>query len=245
MWRKRLVYRMATDLVANSNASRTDLEQCYGIKRDKINVIYNCLRDSKGSSPGLQPVPKAPNLVCVGRLHPSKGQDVLLASAAILHERIPKLSVEFIGSGPWMEELRSLADRLGVSAFCRFSDSLPHEEVLNRMASAVATIVPSRSEAFGLVNIESMSVGTPVVASAVGGIPELIEDGHEGFLVPADDPQALADRAFRLLTDPNLRQAMGRNARARFLRTFEQNNSIAEQVTWFEKLIQQRCPART
>jgi glycosyltransferase involved in cell wall biosynthesis len=119
---------------------------------------------------------------------------------------------------------------------CSFAGQVEHAEVLKKMSTAVATVVPSRQEAFGLVNIESMAVGTPVVASAVGGIPEIIRDGLDGFLVPPESPEALANRLKMILSDSHLRREMRANARHRFLSEFEQRRSIRRQADWFEDL---------
>lgn len=105
------------------------------------------------------------------------------------------------------------------------------------MATASVCVVPSRSEAFGRVNIEAMAAGTPVVASGVGGIPEIVRDGQDGFLVPPDNPQALADKLRLILSDPALRAAMGQSARQRFLDCFEQQANVARQADWFEALV--------
>ena len=120
---------------------------------------------------------------------------------------------------------------------CIFEGDIHHDEVLKRMALATATVVPSRSEGFGLVNIESLAVGTPVVASSVGGIVEVIRDGVDGFLVPPDNPEALAERLLLLLSNPDLRRTMSRNARERFLTTFEQSKVVKEQADWFETVV--------
>jgi glycosyltransferase involved in cell wall biosynthesis len=236
--RKRWVYGHATDIVANSAAGKQDLERVFGIPPEKISVLHNCLPDVEMPAPAAPE--RSPLIVCAGRLHPSKGQDVLLRAAAILVQKLPGVSIEFLGGGPWLESLRETAGALGVSGQCVFKGGVAHDEVLRRMSLAVATAVPSRSEAFGLVNIESLAVGTPVVASAVGGIPEVIRDGYEGFLVPAGDPVGLADRLYRLLADPALRDRMSRNARARFLSDFEQGVAISRQVEWLETRIEAR-----
>jgi glycosyltransferase involved in cell wall biosynthesis len=104
------------------------------------------------------------------------------------------------------------------------------------MASAVVTVVPSRSEAFGLVNIESMAVGTPVVASKVGGIVEIIRHGVDGFLVPPDNAEALAEKLKVILCNPHVRREMRTSCRQRFLEQFEQRRSVLEQADWHEEL---------
>jgi D-inositol-3-phosphate glycosyltransferase len=105
------------------------------------------------------------------------------------------------------------------------------------MAEASVTAVPSRDEAFGLVALESIAVGTPVVASRVGGLAEIVRDGIDGFLVPPDDPKALAEKLAVLLSNRELRDQIGRNARQRFLDTFEQSKVVQEQANWFERIV--------
>jgi glycosyltransferase involved in cell wall biosynthesis len=84
--------------------------------------------------------------------------------------------------------------------------------------------------------VESLAVGTPVVASSVGGIPEVVRDGVDGFLVPPDDPAALAAKVKLLLSDVELRRKMSLNARERFLSTFEQGKVVEEQADWLENI---------
>jgi glycosyltransferase involved in cell wall biosynthesis len=103
------------------------------------------------------------------------------------------------------------------------------------MAGAVATIVPSRSEAFGLVNIESMALGTPVLGTAVGGMREVVRDGVDGLLVePRAD--AIARGLARLDERPDLARDLGTRARAGFLARFEQTLVVGRQAAFFEAL---------
>jgi glycosyltransferase involved in cell wall biosynthesis len=173
-------------------------------------------------------------LVCPGRFSPSKGQDVLISALALLPPSAAQTRVEFLGSGPTLEGLRQQARQAGVADRCLFTGSVAHDEVLRRMSRARATIVPSRDEAFGLVNIESLSVGTPVIASNVGGIPEIIRDGVEGFLVPSGDSKVLAEKIARLLPDCGLRERLGLNARQRFLNEYEDAAVVRKQADWLE-----------
>ncbi len=235
--RKRWVYRAATQVVANSQASLEDLERLYRVPPRKRRVFYNSLADPVAELDLARVAPIPGRLVCVGRFFPSKGQDVLLRALARLAETHRSVSLELIGDGPAREECERLARQLRVEDHCTFTGALAHPEVLRRMAGAVATVVPSRSEAFGLVNIESMAVGTPVVASAVGGIVEIVRDGLDGFLVPPEAPEALAAKLGRLLSEPALRSKMGAQARERFLSTFEQRRVVQQQADWCEEML--------
>ena len=236
--RKRFVYRAATHIVANSNATCADVQRTYGVSNTRCRVFYNSLPQSPGVEEPLSAgtdsgAVQGRLLVCVGRLHPCKGHDVLIRAAARLRDAGTEFRIEFIGEGPQRAELQSLIDDWRLADKCQLVGALSHVQVLQRMARAWVTVVPSRSEAFGLVNIESMSVGTPVVASAVGGIVELFDDGKEGFLVPPGDCRTLADRLRSLIENPDLRARMGQTARQRS-KFFDQSRAVDEQVQWLE-----------
>jgi glycosyltransferase involved in cell wall biosynthesis len=185
----------------------------------------------------MPPRSTEPSLICVGRLQQSKGQDILIQALPALVKHFPTVLVEFLGEGPMRTKYQALAKDLGVEGHCRFLGKVELTQVLSRMAAAWLTVVPSRTEAFGLVNVESMSVATPVVASNVGGIPDIVSDGLNGFLVPPCNPEALATKLGLLLGDKTLREKMGRNARDRFCETFEQSAVVKEQVDWLELLV--------
>ncbi len=234
--RKLPVYAAATHVIANSEAARDDACRTFGVPADKCHVFLNSLADPLEHGPCAL---REPGLVaCVGRLHPCKGQDVLVRALARLRDTHPELRVEFVGDGPSRAECERLAAELGVADRCRFVGSVSHDAVFQRMASAAVVVVPSRSEAFGLVNAEALAVGTPVVASRVGGIPEVVRDGVDGFLVPPDDDRLLAERLSLLLSDETLRRQMSGNARQGFLERFEATKCIAEQVRFFERIVE-------
>jgi glycosyltransferase involved in cell wall biosynthesis len=235
--RKRVVYRSATHVVANSAASARDVRAMYGVLSTKCNVLFNSLADPNQIVRLKNFSPEEGRFVCVGRLFPSKGQDVLIHALAILKNQTTSFHVDFVGEGPSLGDLQQLACSLGVEEQCTFLGRISHPKVLKRMGVAVATIVPSRNEAFGLVNIESMAVGTPVIASKVGGIVEIVRDGVDGFLVPAEDPKALAEKLNLFIKNPELRKEMSLNARQRFLKSFEQQQLIRQQADWMESAV--------
>ena len=103
-------------------------------------------------------------------------------------------------------------------------------------------MVPSRSESFGLVNVEALSLGTPVIASRVGGIPEIIRCGLDGYLAPPDDPAALGASLRELLPNLELRARLGRHARERFLSAFEAGLRARHYVDWLEAALGRHRP---
>lgn len=235
--RKKLVYRLSTYIVPVSQAASEDLQHVYGEPGRKLRVFHNAVADApasargNGTGRGLNP------LVCIARLSPSKGQDVLIRAMALLQDEHPELGVEFIGDGPARDSYTQLARDLGVTTRCVFTGSLAHDEVQRRMQAATATVLPSRSDNCPLVTIESLAVGTPVVGSRVGGIPEVVRDGIDGFLVPPDDPHALATKLSLIVTNAGLLQQLRANARAGFLSRFEQRGAVRKQADWLESIL--------
>jgi glycosyltransferase involved in cell wall biosynthesis len=241
--RKRLIYRLTTNIVPVSEAALEDVSSGCGIDRSKCQVQYNSLSDPLMVINEAGEVNQIKNrLTCVGRLYPVKGQDVLIQAMAILKPKFPDLMVEFAGDGPSKDHYTRLASDLDVAENCVFWGELPYGEVLKKMASSYATVCPSKDDACPLVNIESMAVGTPVIASAVGGIPELIRDGVDGFLVPPENPVRLAEKIELLLSNPQLRQVMGRNARQNYLARFEQEKVLLQLSQWLEGIVVRNNP---
>jgi glycosyltransferase involved in cell wall biosynthesis len=235
--RKRLVYSMGTHIVANSEASATDVRHEFGVPVDKCRVFPYSLADplqivtesNARSTPPLR-------LCCPGRLYPSKGQDLVIRAIALLKDRQPQVNVDFVGDGPSRESLTKLAAGLDVTNNCTFLGEQSHDATLRIMAQAAITIVPSRGEAFGLVNVESLSVGTPVIGANVGGIPDIVRHQIDGLLVPPDDPAALASAISALLSNATHLERMRANARERFLGSFEQRRVVSLQADWIEDI---------
>jgi glycosyltransferase involved in cell wall biosynthesis len=159
-----------------------------------------------------------PTVGAIGRLEPIKGLAFLLEAAAVLRGRLPDLRVELAGSGTCEPRLRSLASQLGIADVVTFLGWRDDIDSLHRRWQVF--VQPSIHEGLGLSVLEAMAAGRPVVASATGGLAELVEDGRTGFLVPVGAVGALVDRLGRLLDDEELRTRMGyagwQRARDRF-----------------------------
>lgn len=154
-----------------------------------------------------------PTIGTVARLEPIKGLPFLLQAAGALERRHPDLRIEVAGSGSCDPRLRLLASRLGLARSISFLGWRQDVEALHRRWQVF--VQPSIYEGFGLAALEAMASGLPVAASATGGLPELVEDGITGFLVPVGDVDALADRLGQLLEDEELRVRAGQAARER------------------------------
>jgi D-inositol-3-phosphate glycosyltransferase len=160
-------------------------------------------------------------LLFVGRIQPLKAPDVLLRAAARLVALRPslreRLVVAVVGgpSGTGLarpESLQSLAAELGIADLVRFVPPVPQAELPDWYRAADVTVVPSYSESFGLVAIESQACGTPVVAASVGGLRTAVADGSSGVLIDGHDPSAYGDVLADLARDPARRAALSRGA---------------------------------
>lgn len=231
--RKRFFYRLSTQIVGVSNSAMSDAVSSFGIPPQKCKVFYNSLRDPGGRQ---QENRRDGLVVCVGRLYPTKGQDILIRAAALLMPSQGNLTIEFIGEGPNRQRLEQLVAELGVSDRVIFRGSLPYAEVLQRLGNAALSVVPSRVDAGALTLIESLSLGTPVVATRVGSTSELLSEDIEGLLFDENSPKSLAEKIELLLRDRLLRERIGAMGRQRFLQNFEQSRAVAAQANWLEHI---------
>ena len=160
----------------------------------------------------------------VGRIEPLKGVDMLLRALQLMQQsgKMPAhLCLSVIGGDSAkphetrhaeLEKLMALRDELGLSDVVTFLGRRAQETLHCYYTSADVVVMPSHYESFGMVALEAMACGTPVIASDVGGLAELVRDGETGFLVPGRDPAALAERLRCLLSDDELRARLGRQA---------------------------------
>ncbi len=162
-------------------------------------------------------------LLFVGRIEPLKGVETLLRAVALLNERglcdCATLCLSIIGGDPAtqnveMDRLQALRAELGLAELVTFLGKQDQDALPDYYAAAEAVIMPSHYESFGMVALEAMACGTPVIASEVGGLAFLVRDGETGFHVPDRDPEALSDRICQIITDPLLRAELGEQAAA-------------------------------
>jgi glycogen synthase len=154
-----------------------------------------------------------PRVLFVGRLAAQKGVGTLVSAAALLED--PRAQVLLVGDGPKRKRLKREAKRIGVADRLHFVGFVAHERLPAVLAHADVLVLPSIYEELGTVLLEAMQAALPIVASRTGGIPDVIEDGVNGMLVPPDEPEALAHAINRLLADRNLARRLSEGARER------------------------------
>ena len=262
---ERKVLKSADRIIAATSAEYAQLLWLYHADVNKITVIspgvdvgkfYPIPADEAKEYIGIPPCNRM--LLFVGRIEPLKGLDVLIEAIGIMHQNEVFQENPFClaiiggdtGDGPEhrdieMSRIKELTEQYGLGDLVTFlgkrnQDSLPYY-----YSAAEAVVVPSHYESFGMVALEAMACGTPVVASQVGGLAYLVQDGVTGYTVPVDEPQELANRLTLLLQDTNIRDQLGRQAfklaqdyawekiAAKLLGTYEEvmNESIGSQIS--------------
>jgi len=245
----RLVMRGMDAVVAVSAAQAAKVRKA-GVRPGRIHVIRNAIHTAalarvnphyKNLLLGYFPRPPRHVVVSAGRLSSEKGFEVLIEAASQVCARYPETGFVLFGEGPLRAVLarqivaRRLQEHFILAGFRRDVEAfLPHADL---------AVLSSYTEGLPVVVLEAMAAGLPVVATAVGGTPEVIDEGLQGHLVPAGDPGALARRIGDLLTQESVRRAMGARARQRIAERF----TFAAQAQHYQQLFQRlaglRCKA--
>ncbi len=217
------------------------LSKQYGLLCDgKVRSIYHGLDVSQFNfRPPTKVESGAPVILSVARLMEKKGLGDLIAAADILRRRGRVFQLEIIGSGPQREALQAQTNRLGLADRVRLRGSQAHDVVCLAYQRASVFVLPSvvasNGDRDGIPNVllEAMASGVPVVSTSVSGIPELIESGLDGLLVPPNDPAALAAAIDKLLASQELRESLARAARAKIESSFSLDASAERLLALF------------
>jgi glycosyltransferase involved in cell wall biosynthesis len=224
---QRAAYSCANRIIANSRAAagRLVMER---VPRRKITTIPNGLETARFHA--RAPRARLRRVIVVANLRPEKGHDVLIDASPEILRRYPDAQFVLAGGGNQGESLAARANAHGVLAAFSFPGHC--EDVASTLSDADIFVLPSRSDASPNAVIEAMAAGMPIVASNVGGIGELVDDGRTGLLVQPDAPDALADRICRLMADPPLGHRLGSAARSEALA----RHSFTRMVAAFDRV---------
>jgi glycogen synthase len=260
-WIERTAYQNADGVVAVSESMRHDVQSLYGVRPDRIRVIHNGI-DLEEYRPRPDPSvlarhgidPAVPFVLFVGRITRQKG--IIHLVNAIKYFR-PGVQVVLCAGAPDTPEIaKEMADSVTLARqrtpnpVIWIPEMLPRSEVISLYTHAAIFVCPSVYEPFGIINLEAMACETPVVASAIGGIPEVVEHGETGLLVtpeaigpteveprnPEQFARDLAAGVNALLDDDALRLEMARNARARVERLFSWTAIARRTLEFYEHL---------
>ncbi|MCZ2860571.1 glycosyltransferase [Blastococcus sp. VKM Ac-2987] len=182
--------------------------------------------------------PDAPLVALVGRIEDQKGVDLLVRAVPAVLARVPGAHVVVVGDGTRRAAVEALAGELGVSD--RVHVTGWRHDLADVMRGIDVLALPSRWEAFGIVNLEAMAAARPVVGFAVEGIPEVVVAGETGLLSPAGDVDVLARDLVRVLTDPELAARLGAAGRRRFVEHFAPERMVQAHVELYDRLLARR-----
>ena len=264
-WIERTAYENADGVVAVSRAMKEDVQTLYGVAPDRVRVIHNGIDpDEYRPRPAPETLrrvgvnPDIPIVLFVGRITRQKGILHLVRAIKYLN---PGMQVVLCAGAPDTKEIASEmaaliaeAKRDAKSEIIWIPEMLPKEDVISLYTHASVFVCPSVYEPFGIINLEAMACETPVVAAAVGGIPEIVVPGKTGLLVPFEaeggdspeprDPEAfsraLAAAVNELMAAPERRESMGKAARARVLEYFSWTHIAQVTLAFYRELIERR-----
>jgi len=226
-------------IVAVSDHVATSLGRRLGFQTSRMEVIPNAVdtavfgpdpRRREETRQALGVAPNSPLLICVGRFTPEKGQPVLIQAVEKAQQCIPGLHLLLVGDGACRPEVERLVQGLGLADVVSFLGQ--RWDVPDLLRASDALVMPSFHEGFGLVLVEALASGIPVVASRLGSTCDIVRQGETGLLVEPNDPYALASALCGLLRDPQTCEVMGRRGREDALARF----SLALMVGRLESL---------
>jgi len=246
-FRRRVAYRVVGSFAGQMVAVSEDLKQFLAerirIPLDRIRVVPNgipCHKDpphqraaALRAALGLDPLSQV--VGTVGRLVPKKGYKYLIDGGIQVAQRFPGVIFLVVGRGELRDELEGQARRLGIAP--RFRLLGHREDVSDILSLCDIFVLPSLSEGMPLALLEAMAAGVPAVATRVGGVTEVLEDGKSGFLVPPGDSQALARGIISLLEDRSLARRIGNSAREVVASRFSLNVMVEAYRGIYAKLI--------
>lgn len=231
---RRFAMRRANAVAAPSRYTCEKLAAEQGIPAGRVHRLPWCLDPSfeaLAGSPRRELIPRdlpaGPMILTVGRWSSAeryKGLDELIEVMAAVRAEIPEAHLVALGNGDDRPRLEKKASALAPADAVQFLDSVQGSELVALYNRCQVFAMPSSGEGFGLVFLEAMALGKPVVGGAHGGVPDIIEDGQNGYLVRRDDRQRLASVLVDLLRDENLRREMGQRGRARLAHEFQFGN---------------------
>jgi D-inositol-3-phosphate glycosyltransferase len=249
---ERQVLRLADRIVAATLAELAQLQWLYQADTRKIVVIppgvdlthfYPIPADEAKAFIGIPPCDRM--LLFVGRIEPLKGIDALIQALAIMRQNGVQVCLAVIGGDPdlspatlsdEMKRLQAMREQYGLQDTVAFLGRKSQNTLPYYYSAAEAVVVPSYYESFGMVALEAMACGTPVVASQVGGLAFLVQDGITGFTVPVDEPKALASRLTDLVQHPILQERMGHQA-AIFAQDYGWERITSRMIKLYEEVL--------
>jgi glycosyltransferase involved in cell wall biosynthesis len=237
-WSTRFLLRACDRITAPSQDYLESVLDVFPRLRHKAVPVHNGIDLTEfGGDHRDEVAPRGHFFLNIAAHNAKKGIDTLLHAMSIARSRQRDLKLVQVGDGPLRREMEALAERLGLEESVRFLGTQELPAVRRLLGQCTAFVLPSRSEPFGIVLLEAMACGKAVVASRVGGIPEFVTDAESGYLVPPDEPQALADAICRVVADDLARHRLGAAGKDAVVARFTHEHMGARFESIFRELL--------
>lgn len=234
----------ANKIIAVSGAVRDEMLKL-GYSEDKVEVVYSGIQDEKAAGyaeNARSSIRKEDQIIAVGRLSKEKGFEDLIEVIGAIAPVLPEGKLKIAGDGPMRDVLVDKIKKLGHSGRVELLGYVDDIGPLLLESSIMAA--PSLHESFGLAIVEGMAAGLPIVASRIGGIPEVVRDGENGILVEAGDVKALANGLLTLLSDEAIRKRFGEASMERVRANFLLSDTLRKTQAIYESTLQAHIGAR-
>lgn len=219
----------ARAVIACSQFMVDEVVDAFSLPPAKVHMIPNAVDASVWEAPAGLARSATPLVVSWGRLQYEKGFHTLIGAAARLRDRLPGLEVVIAGKGTYADDLRRQAESYGVADLVRFTGFTPDADLRHLLHTCTCAVIPSLYEPFGIVALEALAAGAPLVAAASGGLAEVLGGSDAGLLFPPGDEAALADAIARMAGDPAM-QAASQAAGAEMVNSKYSWDTIAAQT---------------
>lgn len=241
----RILSPLVSQYVTTCQAVASILRQREGISPTKISVIYNGIDCPDPTTTITKNIPddqlsKPLTIISVGRLVPEKGHITLIEALANMKMNPKQIRLILLGDGELRTELVERSIQLGIDGLVNILGT--RRDIQQQLSNADIFILPSDWEGISMALLEGMAAGLPVVATAVGGTPEVVVENATGILIPPRDPMALAQALSKLINDPGLRMRMGTAGRIRAYHKFNIRNTVQQTQALYDKLYHHEQP---
>jgi len=235
----------ANRVIVCSKSMKTEICDHFDLPKEKVDIIPNAI-DATQYQASADPSVVRPRygmgfgeklVLCVGRLVPQKGMEYFIRAIPLVAKRFPEARFVIVGEGWSRDILEEEARKSGHSEKIRFTGFLPDQEVIDLMSSADVLVVPSIYEPFGIVALEGMATGAPVVASNVGGLSEVIDHEETGIFVYPKSPESIAWGIGRVLSDPEHARWLTENAKIKLHKAYSWEAVAMKTVEVYKKVV--------
>jgi len=234
-----LLMNSADWLVAPSQSMLDAVLTKFPKLQTRASAIHNAVDMAEFEPDGPEELQRGQHILCIALHHPRKAIDVLIKAFKMFSQIHTEVELWLVGDGPVTGQLENLAQQLGLTEQVKFMGCQDRPGVRKLLRQCSFLVLPSRDEPFGIAILEAFASRKPVVASAIGGIPEIIEDGKNGILVEPENPQALCDAMTTVWTDRELAERFACVGYATVKQHFQWETAAARYEATFMKLLGQ------